>query len=156
MLTRVNLNPYADSGSRFPWHSDNESFFFPQNQRKLIVSQGLGNSVEIQVRRTSGGVPSPIQLDHGDLLVMDGLAQSKYVHRTVSGLQGPRVNLTYRWVTQHTASCPQTGALPAYVQSLAEPGFPQLGKGRKQMVLFLSTGPPLVNLGVSPPGTLLT
>ena len=48
----------------------------------------------------SGDVPSSITLDHGDLLVMDGSAQSEYAHRTVPGLQGPRVNLTYRWVTQ--------------------------------------------------------
>ena len=42
------------------------------------------------------------------------------------GLQGPRVNLTYRWVAQHTASCPLAGAvscvLPSCVQGLAEPG----------------------------------
>ena len=42
-------------------------------------------------RRASGDVPSPIQLDHGDLLVMDVLAQLEYAHRTVSGLQGPWV-----------------------------------------------------------------
>ena len=71
-----------------------------------------------------GEVPSSIRLDDGDLLVMDGLAQSEYVHRTVSGLQGPRVNLAFRWITQHIASCPQTGvlrcALPSCVQRLAE------------------------------------
>ena len=61
-------------------------------------------------RRSSGNVPSLITLDHGDVLVMDGLAQSEYVHCTASGLQGPRVNLTYRWVAQHTASCPLAGA----------------------------------------------
>ena len=58
-----------------------------------------------------GDVPSSITLDHGDLLVMDGSAQSEYAHCTVPGLQGPRVNLTYRWVTQHAASCPLAGAV---------------------------------------------
>ena len=76
-------------------------------------------------RRAPGEVPSPIRLDHGDLLVMDGLAQSEYVHRTVPGLQGPRVNLTFRWVTQHAASCPLAGVvgcvLPSCVQGLADP-----------------------------------
>ena len=52
----------------------------------------LGNSVEFKVRRGQGSVPSLITLDHGDLLVMDGLTQSECVHCTVSGLQGPRVN----------------------------------------------------------------
>ena len=57
-------------------------------------------------RLASGEVPSSIRPDHGDVLVMDGLAQSEYEHCTVSELQGQRVNLTYRWVAQHTASCP--------------------------------------------------
>ena len=126
--TGVNLNRYSGSGSHIPWHSDNESLFGPQNQPKLMVSMSLGHSVEFQLRRARCGVPSPIQLDRGDLLVMDGLAQLEYEHRTVSGLQGPRVNLTFRWVTQHIASCPQAGAmycaLPWCVQGLAEPGLP--------------------------------
>ena len=51
-----------------------------------------------QVRCLQGDVLSSITLDHGDLLVMDGSAQSEYAHRTVPGLQGPQVNLTYRWL----------------------------------------------------------
>ena len=42
---------------------------------------------------------------------MDGLAQSEYVHRTESGLQGPRVILTFRWITQHITSCPLAGVV---------------------------------------------
>ena len=68
--------------------------------------------------------------DHGDLLVMDGLTQSEYV---ASGLQGPRVNLTFRWVAQHIASCPLAGAvgcvLPSCVQGSAEPSSRWLGMG---------------------------
>ena len=95
----------------------------------------LAHPVEFKVRRRmQGEVPSRITLDHGDLLVMDGLTQSEYAHRAVSGLQGPRVNLTFRWVTRHIASCPLAGAtycaLPACVQGLAEPGPLQLGKGK--------------------------
>ena len=79
----------------------------------------------------SGDVPSSITLDHGDLLVMDGLAQLEYAHRTVAGLQGPRVHLTYRWVTRHTASCPLPHVvgcvLSLCVQGLAEPGSRRLG-----------------------------
>ena len=70
-------------------------------------------------------------LRHGDLLVMDG--QLECAHRTVSGLQGPRVNLTYRWVTRHTASCPPAGVvgcvLTSCVQGLAEPSSRRLGDG---------------------------
>ena len=83
--------------------------------------------MEVQVRRAPWDVPSSITLDHGDLLVMDGSAQAEYAHRTVSGLQGLRVNLTYRWVTQHAASCPLAGlvgcVLAMCVQGLA--GFPR-------------------------------
>ena len=122
----VNLNQYAGSGSFIRWHSDNEPLFGPQNAPKLIVSMSLGNSVDFKVRRRGQGkVPSLITLDHGDLLVMDGLTQSEYVHCTASGLQGPRVKLTFRWVAQHIASCPLAGAvgcvLPSCVQGLAEP-----------------------------------
>ena len=126
MPTGVNLNRYSGPSSSISWHSDNEPLFGPQNSPKLIVSMSLGNSVEFKVRRVQGGVPSPITLDHGDLLVMDGSTQSEYVHCTASGLQGPRVNLTFRWVAQHIASCPLAGVvgcvLPSCVQGLAEPG----------------------------------
>ena len=58
-----------------------------------------------------GDVPSSFTLDRGDLLVMDGSAHSECAHRMVSGLQGPRANLTYRWVSHHAASCPQAGVV---------------------------------------------
>ena len=92
------LEPVLRFKIMYPWHSDNEPLFGPQNLPKLFVSLSLGNSVEFMVRRrASGNVPSSIRLDHGDVLVMDGLAQSEYEHCTASGLQGPLVNLTYRW-----------------------------------------------------------
>ena len=81
--TGVNLNQYAGPGSFIRWHSGNESLFGPQNSPKPIVSLSLWNSVEFMVRRRAPGkVPSSIRLDHGDVLVMDGLAQSEYEHCT--------------------------------------------------------------------------
>ena len=86
MPTGVNLNGYASSVSCVPWHSDNEPMFGPQNSPEHTVSMSLGYSVEFQVRRRAPGeVPSSIRLDHGDILVMDGLAPSEYVHRTCLG-----------------------------------------------------------------------
>ena len=116
----------------------------------------LRYSVEFQVRRRAqGAAPSSIWLDHGDLLVMDGLAQSEYVHRTVSGLQGPRVNLTFRWITQHIASCPLTGVTCCVSARLAELG-PQGRRTREaKSTLFLVDGPLFVNLGVLPLGACL-
>ena len=139
--TGVNLNQYAGPSSFIRWHSDNEPLFGPQNSLEFMVR-----------RRAPGKVPSLIRLDHGNVLVMDGLAQSEYEHCTASGLQGPRVNLTYRWVAQHTASCPLAGVvgcvLPTCAQGLVEPSSRWLGVG----VLFLGIGPPLVNPGVCPFG----
>ena len=133
MSTGVNLNQYAGPGSHIRWHSDNEPLFGPQYSPKLNVSLSLGNSVEFMVRRrASGNVPSSIWLDHGDVLVMDGISQSEYEHCTASGLQGPRVILTYRWVAQHTASCPLAGVvgclLPTCAQGLVEPSSRWLGE----------------------------
>ena len=118
------------------WHSDNEPLFGPQTSPKLIVSLSLGNSVEFKVRRRAPGkVPSSIRLDRGDILVMDGPAQSEYERRTVPGLQGPRVNLTYRWFTQYTASWPLAGVvgcvLPTCAQGLVEPNSRWLGRRGK-------------------------
>ena len=74
MPTGVNLKQYAGLGSHIRWHSDNEPLFGPQNSPKLIVSLSSGNSVEFMMRRRSpGNFPSSIRLDHGDILVMDGL-----------------------------------------------------------------------------------
>ena len=133
--TGVNLNHYDGSRSCVRWHSDNESLFGPRGSPKLIVSLSLGNPVEFKVRRVSDSLTSSITLNHGDVLVMDGSAQSEYLHCTMPGLQGPRVNLTYRWVAQHTASCPLAGVvgclLPSCVQGLAEPGSRFLEKRDK-------------------------
>ena len=91
-------------------------------------------------------------LDHGDLLVMDGLAK----HCTVSGLQGPRVNFTNRLITQHVVSCPLAGVvgcvLPTCAQDSVEPSSCWFWRRGKQMVLFLGIGPPFVNPGDCPSG----
>ena len=119
----VNLNRYSGSGSCIPWHSDNESLFGPPNQLELMVSI------------VPGDVPSSITLDRGDLLVMGGSAQSEYAYRTVPGLQGPRVNLTFRWFTQDAASCPLAGVvgcvLPTCAQGFVEPSSRGWGGGGK-------------------------
>ena len=106
-------------------------------------------------RRASGNVPLLIRLDHGDVLVMDGLAQSEYEHCTASELQGPRVYFTYRWVTRHTASCPscRRGGLcpPNVCARFSRAKFPLHEGWGKWMVL----GPWssfFVNPGVCPSG----
>ena len=133
--TGVNLNRYAGDGSCIPWHCDNERLFGSPFEPKVIVSMSLGHSVLFKLRRRAPeNTPSQIWLDHGDLLVMDGLTQYEYVHSTASELEGPRVNLTYRWISQHIRSCPLAGliggALPSDAQDLAEP-HSRVGGSRK-------------------------
>ena len=86
-------------------------------------------------RRASRNFPSSIRLDHGDVLVMDGLAQSEYEHCTASELQGPRGNLTYRLVAQHTASCPLAGVVglcaPNVCARFGRAKFPLVGRRGK-------------------------
>ena len=156
--TGVNLNHYDGSRPCVRWHSDSESLFGPRDSPKLIVSLSLGNPVELKVRRVSDNVISSITLNHGDVLVMDGSAQSEYLHCTMPGLQGPRVNLTYRWVVQHTASCPLAGVvgclLPSCVQGLAEPSSRFWEEGENNwsfswelaFLLFILMSVPLVSI----------
>ena len=86
-------------------------------------------------RRAPGKVPSSIRLDHGDILVMDGLAQSECKHCTATGLQGPRVNLSYRSVAQHIPSCPPAGVvgcvLPTLCARFGRAKFPLVGREGK-------------------------
>ena len=124
----VNLNRYAGCGSSIPWHSDDEPLFGDQSDPKVIVSMSLGSSVDFRVRsRGRRNAPSSIRLDHGDLLVMDGLAQSEYEHSTSSELQGPRVNLTYLWITQHTPTCKALRAGVCCALPSCAQGLPGLG-----------------------------
>ena len=96
----MNLNRYAGDGSCIPWHCDNERLFGSPFEPKVIVSMSLGHSVLFKLRRrASEKTVTPIWLDHGDLLVMDGLTQEEFLHSTASELEGPRVNLTYRWIS---------------------------------------------------------
>ena len=60
----------------------------------------------------------------------------EYEHCTASGLQGPRVNLTCRWIAQHTASCPLAGVVgcvpPTCAQGSVEPSSRWLGEGENK------------------------
>ena len=44
-------------------------------------------------------------LGHGDILVMDGQCQDEFRHCTDPGSEQERINITFRWVKQHVASC---------------------------------------------------
>ena len=45
-------------------------------------------------------------LGHGDILVMDGQCQDKFLHRTDPCREQERINVTFRWIKQDVCSCP--------------------------------------------------
>ena len=52
------------------------------------------------------GEDSSCWLGHGDILVMDGQCQEEFLHCTSPGLEHERMNVTFRWIRQHTHFCP--------------------------------------------------
>ena len=81
------------------------------------------------------GDASSCYFGHGDILVMDGQCQDEFLHRTDPGLEQERINVTFRWIRQHTTSCPLRAGvvcyLPTCAKGLSASYFPQgLGYGR--------------------------
>ena len=106
--TAANLNLYRGGNSRVNWHSDNEPLFGRSGVHKLIVSVSFGAPVLFKWRGKSCldiGERS-CWLGHGDILVMDGQCQDEFLHCTSPGLEQERINVTYRWIRQHTHFCP--------------------------------------------------
>ena len=75
---------------------------------QLIVSVSFGASATFRWARNSdrdGSSGWSQRLSHGDILVMDGKAQDQFEHWTEAGVQGERINLTYRWIKRHDPGC---------------------------------------------------
>ena len=106
--TAANLNLYRGWNSCVGWHCDDEPLFGKCGDAKLIVSVSLGDFALFRWRRQScsSNGDSSCRLDHGDILVMDGQCQDEFLHRTSPGREQDRINITFRWVKQHVASCP--------------------------------------------------
>ena len=106
--TAANLNLYRGWKSCVGWHRDDEPLFGKCGDAKLIVSVSLGSFALFRWRRQSclSNEDSSCRLDHGDILVMDGQCQDEFLHRTSPGREQNRINITFRWVKQHAASCP--------------------------------------------------
>ena len=105
--TAANLNLYRGWTSCVSWHSDDQPLFGKCGDAKLIVSVSFGSSALFRWRRQScsddGG--HLCYLGHGDILVMDGQCQDEFLHCTDPGLEQERINVTFRWIKRHTASC---------------------------------------------------
>ena len=74
---------------------------------KLIVSVSFGSTALFKWKGKS--CPdidiNSCYLGHGDILVMDGQCQDEFLHCTDPGLEQERINVTFRWIKQHVASC---------------------------------------------------
>ena len=103
----ANLNLYRGRSSHVGWHSDDESLFGERGEAKLIVSVSFGTQALFKWK----GKSCPCNdgrscwLGHGDILVMDGQCQDEFRHCTDPGSDQERINITFRWVKQHVASC---------------------------------------------------
>ena len=107
----VNVNFFGDSHSQVRWHSDDEPSFGLSGEPKLIVSLSLGAGALFRWksrRFCSLCVEDGTLHSHGDLLVMDGLAQDEFLHQTDPGLESQRINLTFRWILK---TCPRLSTI---------------------------------------------
>ena len=128
----VNLNLYSGGKACIPRHSDNEPLFGGGGDSKLIVSVSFGATATFRWARNSdrdGSSGWSQRLSHGDVLVMDGKAQDQFEHWTEAGVQGERINLTYRWIKQNNPGCVSatTGVLcclPSCAEGLSVHGTP--------------------------------
>jgi len=109
-----NLNYYEDGGASVGWHADDESLFQGKHQDIRIVSLSFGQSRTFELRRNwpegdELGVER-IVLSNGDLMTMEGMTQKHFQHRVPKErCEGPRINLTWRWVRKHHPKCPLAG-----------------------------------------------
>ncbi|UOQ98163.1 alpha-ketoglutarate-dependent dioxygenase AlkB [Hymenobacter sp. 5317J-9] len=96
----VLLNLYRDGRDSMGWHADDEPELGPA---PVIASLSLGAPRRFRLRPRAGLAHAPLSLDlvNGSLLLMRGATQQNWQHtlpKTTRPL-GPRLNLTFRWVT---------------------------------------------------------
>jgi len=107
-----NLNLYRDGGMSVGWHADDEALFQGKFNDCRIISVSFGVKRRFELRPNCPVVGDklivPMDLGDGDLCTMEGMTQKHFQHRVPkqNNICGPRINLTWRWVMKHNASCP--------------------------------------------------
>lgn len=105
-----NANYYDGGMQSVGWHSDDEPLFDACSTRDVLIlslSLGATRCFELHAKdKPEDFVKLP--LDNGDLCTMEGLCQKHYRHRVPrqKNIDGPRINLTWRWVLRHERQCP--------------------------------------------------
>ncbi len=107
-----NVNWYENGNDSVGWHSDNEILFNSVADDCLIISLSLGQKRRFQIKLNENNennqiVIKEIELCNGDLMSMEGLFQKYYLHRVPKeyNVSGARINLTWRWIKNHTNTC---------------------------------------------------
>jgi len=108
-----NLNLYDDGGSSVGWHSDDERLFQGTFRDIRIVSLSFGQRRKFELRtnwpeKGEGKRVRRVVLGDGDLMTMEGMTQKHFMHRVPKEAcsEGPRINLTWRWILKHNPKCP--------------------------------------------------
>jgi len=110
--TSCNINLYEDGGMSVGWHSDDEALFQGKFRDIYIVSLSLGVTRKFELRLNW---PDPgekpvrrVFLSSGDIMTMEGMVQKHFMHRVPreENIEGPRINLTWRWILKHRPRCP--------------------------------------------------
>ncbi|KAK6342962.1 hypothetical protein TWF718_008341 [Orbilia javanica] len=98
----VLVNYYADCGDSITYHSDDESFLGPN---PTIASLSLGTTRDFLMKhKEDKSLTLKLPLSNGELIVMKGPTQRKWLHsipkrsQTVTGgwTNGGRINITFR------------------------------------------------------------
>jgi len=92
------LNLYRDQNDGLGWHSDNEKEL---GKTPIIFSISLGETRQFQVKdKLTGQHKINLDLAHGDLIIMRGDMQQKWLHRIAptTKLKGERINITFRFI----------------------------------------------------------
>ena len=111
----VNLNLYETGAQAIGWHADDEELFGGRHHDCTIISVTLGGARQFLLKLKSGKHKTherrrcfQASLGHGDLCVMGGRCQQHYLHKVPRhiGHAEPRINATFRWITNHAPACP--------------------------------------------------
>lgn len=94
----VLCNFYRSGQDSVAWHADDERELGAQ---PVIASLSLGGARKFSFKRKDGvGARIDLNLEHGDLLIMQGDTQKEWVHQIPKTKQptSPRINLTFRFI----------------------------------------------------------
>ena len=97
------LNLYHDGSEGMAWHSDGEKDL---KKHGAIASVSLGAERKFSFKHKLTKETISIVLEHGSLLVMEGLTQTYWQHRLPPSkkITEPRINLTFRTIVSEQSS----------------------------------------------------